>query len=326
MFTVRRAAVACASTSLLLAGAILTLPTTAQAAPVADPPSVISEQACAGGYSVVSVHRSTTFNPETATSDQLAANYLPNPPTDTAQRAVWKHYVTNPIVNLTSCSDIKVQQRPTSAGTKTINGTASPAVTSSNSAAWAGNVATGQSWTQAQATWNVPVITGGSSAALSSQWAGVGQGRVATAPLYQAGTEANVATGYNVWTEVVPQQSYAQVQRYPAVNDQIWVRVSNTASGAQFQISDQSKGWSITINWNGGHQSSDGTAEFIDERPLVGGYHSEYATQNTTFKGVTGLLTEHRLGADPEHIPLLLQPDNVQRHPACVPWTYLQLR
>jgi len=192
--------------------------------------------------------------------------------------------VTNPIRDLTSCSDIKVQQGRASLSPDAAVQPTSTTVTSMTSHAWAGNVATGQTWTQAQATWNVPVITGGSSAALSSQWAGVGQGNTSSYPLYQAGTEANVSTGYNVWTEVVPQQSYAQVQRFPNVNDQIWVRVSITSTGAQFQISDQTVGWSITINWTGVHQT-DSTAEFIDERPLLSGnVHSEYATQNVTFK------------------------------------------
>lgn len=191
--------------------------------------------------------------------------------------------MTNPIQDLTSCSDITVQGAES--GSNNISAEPlSAAVASYTNSHWSGNIATGRTWTQAQATWNVPVITGGGTYAMSSQWAGIGQGNSSSYPLYQAGTIANVSDGYKVFTEVYPQQT-AQVQRFPSVNDQIYVHVLVTSTGAQFQISDQTRGWSITINWTGFH-TPDGTAEFIDERPLLSnGAHSEYAIQSVTFRG-----------------------------------------
>lgn len=263
----------------------------ATAAPVTSA-AVTSQTSCGGGFSVVSVRRSTTLNPLTASSEQLLANNLPSAPTDPTTRAAWQRFVTSPIEDLTSCSDfLLAPTQPTTPAPAPAAGSfqASAALPSNGSYNWAGNIAQGGSWSAAQATWNVPAITGGGSTSASAQWVGVNTGNGTTAdPLYQAGTWLSPAEGYKVFTEVFPQQT-VQVQRYPSLGDAIQVRVTETSTGATFDVADLTAHWSFELKW-AGVSHVDGHGEAIDERPGLGNYtptlHRQYAMQNTYFQGV----------------------------------------
>jgi hypothetical protein len=152
---------------------------------------------------------------------------------------------------------------------------------------WAGNIAHNQTFTEAEAAWTVPSVSG--SAGDSSQWVGIGLGSAPSVPLYQAGTESDGGGTYTMWTEVVPQQSSEHPVAGLTVHagDQVSVHIIINSTGASFHIRDDTNGYDGYPNgWTGVH-NADGHAEWIDERPTVtiGGvsYLTEYADQSVTF-------------------------------------------
>lgn len=151
---------------------------------------------------------------------------------------------------------------------------------------WAGYAVHNMTPTQVEASWTVPTATGSAANAGSAQWAGIGLGSSSSYPLYQAGTEADPDGNYTLWTEVVPQQATEQFAVYVSPGDVVSVHIIITSTGASFHLRDDTTGYDSYANTFTGTHTSDGHAEWIDERPTVGSDHllPEYAHQNVTFK------------------------------------------
>ena len=169
-----------------------------------------------------------------------------------------------------SRSDISHQRRSVEAGGEAL-------------ANWSGYELRGSkhSYTGVEGQWNVPYIQRGESgiATYSCMWVGLdGDG---TSDLVQAGTEQNyyedgpwVFTSYYAWTEVVPNQPTEQEVQLLSPGDEMYFQATVNLTGGfgDFTIIDFTQGTEIvTTTPLGGTYFNGSEAEWIMERPLVGG-------------------------------------------------------
>lgn len=282
---VRKTYVVLASTTVL--AAVLVGGAAHAAAPDSVLPSV-SSQDCGHGYAATVISPAAGFDPLTATPEELSTNGFPQRPLDVSALKSWVDVVSKPIRSLSSCSILSFvptsEDQPggpnTNQGSTDASAT-TPCDTSTKSCNWDGNVAR-ESFTQAEAAWTVPYGSGPDTSD-SSQWVGIGQGNSPDTPMAQAGTEvANGGLKTYAWTEVVPTQA-TEISRFSIPSGHHFaIHVSATSTGAGFHLTDESAGTDYSYSWTGPH-SFDGTAEWIDERPLVAGRYTQYTHQNVTF-------------------------------------------
>jgi hypothetical protein len=219
----------------------------------------IQRYSCGDGSGTQAIRPAPGFNPLTASSAELLANGFPLRPSKPSTLRLWRHFVMHRRV-ITRCPGV-------SAHTNITEGQVSEN--------WAGNVADGDTYTEAYGEWTVPKAnsTGKDTTAYASSWVGIGQGDSKAFPLVQAGTESNYtgSSHYTIWHEVYPQEATAVNYSFSvSAGDTIWVDIKFTESGvATMEASDFSNDKEqTTVDTLSGSQP-DATAEWILERPGI---------------------------------------------------------
>jgi hypothetical protein len=278
-------------TLIVAAGAGVTQPAHAALNPNAMAPR-ITRTACPGGIWAIHTTPARGFNPLTATTAELNANNYPTRPATTSSKAYahWKKFVSTPAALASTCPHI---QR-----TDVRNGNLRPAGQTSTATSdnWAGYMAHGVTYTQAEAAWTVPIASGPAGGNghnyYSSTWVGVGLGQSSYYELMQAGTAsdytANGTTAYYLWFEVWPAISEDIIDTNVHPLDDVGVHVAYSSTGPQFHIWDTSTGYNTTFAYSGSW-GDDGHAEWIYERPTVGGTLPYLANAPATFTSAEAL-------------------------------------
>jgi Peptidase A4 family len=282
-----------AAAAIGMIGALAVPPGAAASAvnPNAVSPQVTTSQ-CGGGIFARQVTPSADFDPLTATDAQLVANDLPPHPTGAEDQAVWRNFVTKHPETHSSCN-LKEGRRGSTdhtLQTKPSEGAASPLDTSVHSANWDGNIADSQSYTDAFGTYKVPK-TLSSAASYSASWVGVGHGRTATQPLAQGGSYSGGNPMYALIWELYPQID-AKIISYDVMpGDTVYVHAHLSYNNDWIVVKDETTGAGGTYGLDTTSIWPDNTAEWIFERPTVGGYLPTLANATTSFTGATALGT-----------------------------------
>lgn len=258
--------------------------------PNALAPDVIVTQ-CGGGIVARSVTPAAGFDPLTATDAQLVANDLPPRPTGTKELVVWRNFVTKHPQTRSTCN-LRVGHRGSPNRTRQTQ-SSGPAVvtpldTSVHSANWDGNIADGQSYTDAFGTFTVPAAQG-TSTAYSSSWVGVGQGLSSRQPLIQGGSESD-ALGiptYSLWWELYPQNNQQVFSNNVHPGDTVYVHAHLSYNDDWVVVKDEKTGAGGTYGLQTTSIWPDNTAEWIFERTEVGGYYPRLTDATTSFTGAT---------------------------------------
>jgi hypothetical protein len=217
-------------------------------------PTVL-HRSCGGDSAVEIIRPAPGFNPLTATAAQLLANGYPLRPAKPSTLRLWRHFVLHRHV-ITRCSGARTN--------------VSEGEVSKN---WAGNVADGDTYTEAYAEWTVPKAnsTGKGTTAYSASWVGIGQGNSKTYPLVQAGTESNYtgSAHYTIWHEVWPQEATSVNYGFSvSVGDTVFVTIQFAEDGQASMTADDfntDKEQTASDTLTG--SQPDATAEWILERP-----------------------------------------------------------
>ena len=322
-FSIRTTALrrsALAASVILLSFATPAMADTTDADPNATPPTV-STLDCGGDVQAVTITPAAGFDPLTATDDELDDNGYPTRPDDDADLPAWEadvaathaatacpkssadHTTGGASITTTGTSvssditaadpdtDTDVDDTATSPSDTGDDASSSPdsnVTASEHSANWDGNVVTGHTYTYAKARWKVPKVflPGTDKSYYSSSWVGIGAGNSASHPLVQAGMEADGHSNlshYSLWWEVFPQNSEQVISTDITFGDSVWVSVTFTANYARFNIQDETSHAGGVYYYRHGTFSPDGTAEWIYERPTVGGYLPYLADAPVTF-------------------------------------------
>jgi hypothetical protein len=226
------------------------------------------------------------FDPLTASSEQLQNYGFPKKPSDPKELAVWEDHMKhakNFIAPQLIENSNRKHQPP---ATKTTADTYSPSWSG-----WFVNPNSGSAFTKIAGDFVVPDVSSSTQTAYECSW--VGLGGLNDSRLIQAGTESDVSinwlgqksTNYYVFTEMLPDQPTEQkVANFPvSPGDQMYVHIEygthvdssgHTIGDATFYIEDMSKNnytyW-VTSALNATTDYYGGVAEWIDERPTVGG-------------------------------------------------------
>jgi hypothetical protein len=158
-----------------------------------------------------------------------------------------------------------------------------------HTANWTGNIVTDHAYHYAKGRWNVPAAhsPSGDKDYDSSSWVGIGQGNSSSKPLAQAGTRSDCLSGcyythYSIWWEVYPHNSEQEVSTDVHAGDSIYSSVTFVTNKATMHIVDETTDEGGIYTYTGSF-SADGTAEWIFERPTVGGYFPHLTAASTTF-------------------------------------------
>jgi hypothetical protein len=144
----------------------------------------------------------------------------------------------------------------------------------------------GKTFTSVAGTWTVPTATprNANEAEYSATWIGIGGGcvdascTVTDSTLIQDGTSQDIdASGratYSAWWEIIPAPSVNLTSCVPdpsctvAAGDQIASTIASAANGLwTFSMQDQTRGWTWSMSI--GYSSTEGSAEWIEETPVV---------------------------------------------------------
>ena len=195
---------------------------------------------------------------------------------------------------------------PTPTPTPSPTPTPTPPPNSTKSSNWAGYVALSDlqnpqpTVTNISASWTVPTVTPTFPILYSATWIGIG-GFIENSTLIQCGTEQDSASRfgqrqYYAWYELLPNSSIPIPSRNITVSpgDQIqaWIQLADATSNLWIiNITDTThpQTYQITVNYT----SSQLTAEWIVERPLVGGSSSPSPLANfgnATFTNCTAII------------------------------------
>jgi Peptidase A4 family len=251
-----------------------------------DAPPTVTTEDCGDAFSAVTVTPAPGFDANTATAEQLAANnFPPRPdPGDTEAMTAWTSYVTGPIDRASRCDDLGKAEE----GNGPIDSAVPPAQRH-NSANWSGNVANDRRFNDADASWVLPADRDTDHVARASvQW--VGLGGTAGGRLIQAGTFARVMNGvtsYCVFIEDYPFNAVQCLRNAVHPGDHIYVHVHQVAGTGSYHVVDTNQRIDRTFSvTDSGVGTSAESAEWILERPVVGGRLSELAhTDPVTFTG-----------------------------------------
>lgn len=267
--------------AVLLLAALSVSPASASAArspapaPAARAAESVVARDCGNGITQVQVKAPGRFDPRTASADQLAAvDFPPRPAAGTQERAVWDSYAARYAAGL-------VDERLTCALRP------HPDAHAALSPYWAGNVDNDHDYLDAEATWVIPLASGGARA-YSIHWVGVGLGNSRAHPLVQAGSWSQGNGATYVWLETFPQTVIIQLLDFGNGVDgnTLFVHARFTHAGdASWHIVDESAGIDRSYSQHWDNTSPDGHAEFIAERPAIDGAYPDLANFGTmTFR------------------------------------------
>jgi peptidase A4-like protein len=144
-----------------------------------------------------------------------------------------------------------------------------PATVTSSSSNWSGYAASGGTFTSVTATWTVPTVSATASGA-DATWVGIGG--LTTNDLIQAGTQAMVdgsgTVEYSSWIEMLPQSS-RNVPLSVSAGDSVTVTITQQ-SGNDWLIAMKNNTTNATYNVTVQYDSSNSSAEWVQEAPSVG--------------------------------------------------------
>jgi hypothetical protein len=144
-----------------------------------------------------------------------------------------------------------------------------PASVTSSSSNWSGYAASGGTFTSVTATWTVPTVSATSSGA-DATWVGIGG--LTSSDLIQAGTQAMVdgsgTVEYSSWIEMLPASSKT-VPLSVSAGDSVTVTITQQ-SGNDWLISMKNNTTNGTYNVTVQYDSSNSSAEWVQEAPSVG--------------------------------------------------------
>ncbi len=276
--TILAAVLLCAGTAAT--AAVATAPAALGAAsPNALPPTV-SRTYCGHGAWSFSAIPAKGFNPLTATAAQLNANGYPIRPAraDAHEYAQWRKFAVSYRPARSSCASLRDAAHITRRLTKRHG---RPPAAASDLTNWSGYVAHNDTYTDAEAEWDLPGATGvAGTDDFSSSWVGIGLGESSSFPLMQAGSESDYLDGtdqYYLWYEIWPQHSSSTVvdtSVHPGDLVGAHVTVDNSSAGCDASTCVFLHVWDTTTGFNndyvfGGDWSNDGHAEWIYERPCI---------------------------------------------------------
>jgi hypothetical protein len=145
-------------------------------------------------------------------------------------------------------------------------------------------------FTSVASQWTVPTVTQHTAgqAEYSSDWIGIGGGCVdakcttTDSTLIQTGTEQDVsasgAPSYSAWWEAIPGPSFTITNVAVHAGDKISSSISQLAPGVwTIKLSDLTDGQSYSSTLP--YSSTEATAEFIQETPLILGANAGFAAQ-----------------------------------------------
>lgn len=232
-------------------------------------PHVTVEQ-CGNGVAAETITPAPGFDPLTATNAQLEANGYAPRPTDPADLADWRRYASGPIDHLSSCSDLRPTELRDGPAVAT-----NAAAGHDKSVNWAGEVAVSHAYNSASAWWHIPRAHDISDSVhrFSSQWVGLGSGGSKSAPLIQAGSDADTtgtgSNNYDIWWEVYPYNA-SQLNRTEVWGDHIYVHVTQSHGAARIHLVDTTAKFDHTYTYKRSTiPSTSPQAEWILERTEV---------------------------------------------------------
>jgi Peptidase A4 family len=237
------------------------------------------------GHGIWSIRTSPVrgFNPLTATAAELNANNYPmRPPVaDAHEYAQWKKFAVSHSATGSTCASL--HQSNMSARRLRHRYGAIPRA-ASKSTNWAGYVIHNNTYSDAEAEWDLPNVFGIIGKNLySDSWVGIGLGNSSTYPLMQAGSESDALDSnspgddyYSLWFGFWPESIFDTVDVNVSVGDLVGAHVTVDGSAAGcgastcvfFHVWDASTGFTAEYV-EGGDWSNDGHAEWIYERPCI---------------------------------------------------------
>jgi hypothetical protein len=238
---------------------------------------MITRTACGGGIWAIHTTPARGFNPLTATVAELNANNYPLPPAKTNARAYarWKKFVVTPKALASTCPSTHRTNRSSGGLPATVvrpDGETSTA----SSTNWAGYVAHGTTFTEAEAQWVVPAVSGvANTNDYSSSWVGVGLGQSSFNELMQAGTEGDYygaygTTNYYLWYELYPYEDQVVFNTTIHPLDIVGTHITYYTDGPDFHVWDDTTGFNTDFQVSG-YWGDDGHAEWIYERTRING-------------------------------------------------------
>ncbi|HEY7966088.1 MAG TPA: G1 family glutamic endopeptidase [Solirubrobacteraceae bacterium] len=156
-------------------------------------------------------------------------------------------------------------------GTATSNPASLVVGADNSSVNWSGYEAnqTGVTYTMASGSWIVPSVSCSSAATYSSEWVGIdGDG---TSTVQQDGTDSFCAGGtatYDAWWEVYPEPSVTLPNPVSA-GDLMSASVTVTLGTWTLALSDSTAGWTVSEHPTPPQTPSEGSVEWIVERPSI---------------------------------------------------------
>lgn len=139
---------------------------------------------------------------------------------------------------------------------------------------------TGGPFTDITSDWTVPTASTSAGDTYSSSWIGIDNGSDSNTDLIQTGTESYYASGsaqYTAWWEILPGgQQNLNTGTYPvSPGDQMSAEVKqNSGTSWTITINDITQSWTWSNNETYPATAPQSTAEWIVERPTVGGTRS----------------------------------------------------
>jgi hypothetical protein len=222
------------------------------------------------------------FNPRTASAAQLRGHGLPpRPPADERGfRRTWEHYISMYLAGKArmagSCAAGERTPgavAPSAPPRLSRAGRATPdslgCIAGDTPTDWAGYEAHSNSYTDVEATWNVPTLIAGESGDLQSTWVGIGVTGSEKYPIVQAGEVSAIGKTPYVWTETYPDNPVTDAGVPIAPGQTLYVHVAFDYNGtAGFHIINETTGVSnapTAQTFSG--MLPDGHAEIVTENP-----------------------------------------------------------
>jgi hypothetical protein len=267
------------------------------------------------------------MDPLAATDDELAAAGLPHKPKDLPSQEIWRKYLRGEGCLIRGFRKRRTKHMPTDPGTLSTDQTPGanlPVAATASNDHWSGYVVHNQVYTEAEANWVVPNVTGPAHTPLwSNAWVGVNLGSNYQYALVQGGTESDWLPGQShfLWVEVVPDSTCGtedplngnedHCPGYSGADLAIDITAGNTAFCHVSISSNGNVGFHIgnntphhvvltqlTFSPSAAGQPAikpDGHAEWIVERPLLSGPKwpqlSNFGT--VTFTGAQAVYAGH---------------------------------
>jgi hypothetical protein len=246
--------------------------------------STFLSRGCSNGESTVTAVPTKAFNPLAATAAELLANdYPPRPPArDRQDYTTWKKFVLSHSGTVATCTRVGTSVEPEQHA---------QTVYPMENTHWSGYQTNFLGYNDVEAEWQVPAMhDSGRKSYYSVSWVGLGDGGGHSDELIQAGSASEWVAGsahYYLWWELFPgiteQHIYGSNQGMRP-GDLIYVNVHFASHEASFHLEDETTGYNFFQTAPlGSSWRTSGDAEWIYERPTIGGSLPYLANAPVTF-------------------------------------------